>query len=80
LKNFAPAPGRRSDALPLTIGDWDGKRQALDREARDLLKPNAEATLLYHNRVKNVEAYLAVVQGARLPAHDRPHTGCVLSG
>src|SRR5260221_2971969 len=68
VEEFRARARQAIDALPLTIGDWDGKRQALDREARDLLKPNAEATLLYHNRVKNIEAYLAVVQ-----VHDCRH-------
>jgi hypothetical protein len=56
------------DALPLNVGDWSGERHPLDTAARDLLKPNAEATLLYKNRNRNLEAYLAVVQ-----VHDCRH-------
>jgi hypothetical protein len=50
------------DALPLQVGDWVGQRKELDAAAKDLLKPNAETTLLYTNKRTGAEAYYAVVQ------------------
>jgi hypothetical protein len=50
------------DALPLQVGDWVGQRKPLDAAAKDLLKPNAETTLLYENKRTGAEAYYAVVQ------------------
>jgi len=39
-----------------------GERHALDEAARELLKPNAEASLLYKNKKTGQEAYYALVQ------------------
>src|SRR4051794_32634190 len=50
------------DALALKVGDWDGERRKLDAAAADLLKPNAEASIYYHNSRRNAEAFLAIVQ------------------
>jgi hypothetical protein len=63
------------EALPLKIGDWEGERHPLEAAARDLLKPNAEATLLYRNKKTNAEAYYAVVQvqdGRHMIGHSPP--------
>ncbi|MDB5322237.1 MAG: hypothetical protein JWN40_3868 [Phycisphaerales bacterium] len=68
VEEFRARSKQAVDGLPLQVGDWEGKRHELDPAARDLLKPNAEATLLYHNRHSNLEAYLAVVQ-----VHDCRH-------
>jgi hypothetical protein len=54
--------------LPLNVGDWEGQRRPLDAAAVDLLKPNAEATIFYRNRLNNAEVFLAVVQ-----VHDCRH-------
>jgi hypothetical protein len=56
------------DALPLNVGDWEGKLHTLDAAAVDLLKPNADRTIYYHNRSNGAEAVLAVVQ-----VHDCRH-------
>ena len=50
------------EALPVQVGDWVGERKQLDAAAKDLLKPNAETTLLYQNKRTGAEAYYAVVQ------------------
>ena len=50
------------EALPLQVGDWVAERKTLDAAAKDLLKPNAETTLLYQNKRTGAEAYYAVVQ------------------
>jgi hypothetical protein len=46
----------------MTLGTWRGERRPIDNAARDLLKPNAEATLLYTGPRPGDEAYYAVVQ------------------
>jgi hypothetical protein len=63
------------EALPLMVGDWEGERHPLEAAARDLLKPNAEASLLYRNKKTNAEAYYAVVQvqdGRHMIGHSPP--------
>jgi len=50
------------DAMPAAVGDWVGERHTLDDGARDLLKPNAEASLLYRNSKTGQEAYYSLVQ------------------
>lgn len=50
------------EAMPTTVGDWVGERHALDEAARELLKPNAEASLLFTNKKTGQEAYYALVQ------------------
>jgi hypothetical protein len=49
-------------ALPETVGTWQAERKQLDARAQDLLKPNAEATLIYKERLTGVQAYYTVVQ------------------
>ena len=56
------------DALPLHVGDWDGKRQPMEAAAVDLLKPNAEASIYYHNKHNSADVVLGVVQ-----VHDCRH-------
>ena len=63
------------EALPLKVGDWEGERHPLEAAARDLLKPNAEASLLYRNKKTNAEACYAVVQvqdGRHMIGHSPP--------
>jgi hypothetical protein len=50
------------DALPMTLGDWRAERRPIDAGAKDLLKPNAEATLLYQNPRTGAEAFYSIVQ------------------
>jgi hypothetical protein len=51
------------DAIPLRIDRWEAKRTPLDAQARDLLKPNAEASLLYEHDVNPaLWAHYSVIQ------------------
>jgi hypothetical protein len=68
VEEFRARSRQTVDALPLKVGDWEGKRQQLDAAAVDLLKPNAESSIYYHNSRKNAEAFVAVVQ-----VHDCRH-------
>jgi hypothetical protein len=51
VEEFRARSKQAVNALPLNIGNWEGERRALDAAAVDLLKPNAEASLLYRNRL-----------------------------
>jgi hypothetical protein len=68
VEEFRARSKQAVNALPLNIGNWEGERRALDAAAVDLLKPNAEASLLYRNRQNKAEAFLAIVQ-----VHDCRH-------
>ena len=42
VDEFMERSRKAIEALPLTLGTWNGKRQPLEAEARALLRPNAE--------------------------------------
>jgi hypothetical protein len=55
------------EALPMKVGNWEAQRQQLDVRAAELLKPNAENSLLYTYKGnggggRGVQAYYTVVQ------------------
>lgn len=54
------------ESLPMKLGPWEAQRTELDARARDLLKPNAETSLLYTavlNRL-TYQAHYSVIQAA----------------
>jgi hypothetical protein len=54
------------EALPLKLGTWEGKPLALDAEARDLLRPNAESRTYFtwEDNYKSMGAEYSVIQAA----------------
>jgi hypothetical protein len=62
LTEFRARSKAAIDALPMEVGQWTAEKRPLDAAAKDLLKPNAEATLLYQKKATRDGAYYAVVQ------------------
>lgn len=68
VEEFRARARQAVDALPLNIGDWEGRRHPMEAAAADLLKPNAEASIFYHNKRNGAEVVMGVVQ-----VHDCRH-------
>lgn len=72
------------EALPLQVGKWSGERKAIEDRARELLKPNAESSILYtmYERYVKYQASYSVIQAAdsrfmtgHAPSNCYPGTG-----
>src|SRR5689334_16444527 len=68
VEEFRARAKQAVDALPLKVGDWEGVRRPMEAAAADLLKPNAEASIFYHNKQNSADVFLGVVQ-----VHDCRH-------
>jgi hypothetical protein len=65
---FMARAKRAIEALPMKVGNWEAAREQLNVRAADLLKPNAESTLLYTYKGgpggsgRGMQAYYTVIQ------------------
>src|SRR5215212_9564617 len=66
VDDFMSRSKKAIDDLPMKLGPWEAKRTDLDAKARDLLKPNAEASLLYTAQLGSqiFQAHYSVIQVA----------------
>lgn len=62
VDGFRERSKKAIDGLQMVIGPWRAKRMELDARAKEFLKPNAEATLLYQLQGSPTQAYFSVIQ------------------
>src|SRR5512141_2876834 len=63
VEEFRAQSRKAVESLPMQVGDWKGEVQPIPARARDLLKPTAEASILYTRR-DGTMAYYSVIQVA----------------